>query len=39
MSGYSEFPQFPNSSCYHPFCEILDYNDQDEVEDCWLGLR
>lgn len=34
---YSDFYPFNNSSYYHSFCDITNYNNQDNVEDCWLG--
>ena len=33
----SAYGQFSESEDYHPFCWINDYNNQTEVENCWLG--
>ncbi|KAJ5358365.1 uncharacterized protein N7496_010778 [Penicillium cataractarum] len=34
---YSVFNPFDSSSYFHSYCEITDYSDQTNVEDCWLG--
>lgn len=34
---YSVFSPFNHQSYYHNFCEISNYNNQTNVEDCWLG--
>ncbi|KAJ5226572.1 uncharacterized protein N7469_006578 [Penicillium citrinum] len=34
---YSIFKPFDSSSYFHSYCLITDYNNQDNVEDCWLG--
>ena len=34
---YSVFDAFPSSSYFHSYCEISDYDNQSNVEDCWLG--
>nr|ABF72530.1 alpha amylase AMYI.1 [Ophiostoma floccosum] len=34
---YSVFDAFPSSSYFHSYCEISNYDDQSNVEDCWLG--
>ncbi|KAF2496974.1 alpha-amylase [Lophium mytilinum] len=34
---YSDFYPFNKQSYYHSYCAITDYNNQDNVEDCWLG--
>ncbi|EPE04804.1 alpha amylase [Ophiostoma piceae UAMH 11346] len=34
---YSVFDAFPSSSYFHSYCEITNYDNQDNVEDCWLG--
>ena len=33
----SSYGAFSSSSDYHPFCWVEDYNNQTNVEDCWLG--
>ncbi|KAJ6142516.1 hypothetical protein N7471_001969 [Penicillium samsonianum] len=30
-------PPFNSSSYFHPYCLISNYNDQSNVENCWLG--
>lgn len=35
--SYSNFHPFNDSSFFHPFCEVTNYDDQDMVERCWLG--
>ena len=34
---YSKFNPFNQKSYYHDYCEVTDYNNQELVEDCWLG--
>ncbi|KAJ5129145.1 Glycoside hydrolase superfamily [Penicillium bovifimosum] len=34
---YSVFSPFNSSSYFHSYCSISDYNDQSNVENCWLG--
>lgn len=34
---YSQFAPFNQESDFHPFCWITDYNNQTNVEQCWLG--
>ncbi|OQE06679.1 hypothetical protein PENVUL_c017G05970 [Penicillium vulpinum] len=34
---YSVFNPFSSSSYFHPYCLISNYNDQSNVENCWLG--
>lgn len=34
---YSVFAPFSSSSYFHPYCLISNYNNQTNVEDCWLG--
>ncbi|KAF2634086.1 family 13 alpha amylase in complex with acarbose [Massarina eburnea CBS 473.64] len=34
---YSRFNPFNDKKYYHNYCEISDYANQTEVEDCWLG--
>lgn len=34
---YSVFTPFSSSSYFHPYCLISNYDDQSNVEDCWLG--
>jgi alpha-amylase len=34
---YSVFTPFSSSSYFHPYCLISNYNDQSNVENCWLG--
>ncbi|KAJ5449451.1 glycoside hydrolase superfamily [Penicillium daleae] len=34
---YSVFNPFDSSSYFHSYCEISDYSNQTNVEDCWLG--
>ena len=35
--SFNSLTPFDNSSSYHPFCFISDYNNQTDVEQCWLG--
>ena len=35
--NYTAFTPFNNQSSFHPFCWITDYNNQTNVEQCWLG--
>jgi alpha-amylase len=34
---YSVFNPFGSSSYFHDYCLISNYDDQTNVEDCWLG--
>ena len=34
---YSDFYPFNQASYYHPYCAITNYDNQTNVEDCWLG--
>ncbi|KGO46387.1 Alpha-amylase, domain of unknown function DUF1966, C-terminal [Penicillium expansum] len=34
---YSVFTPFSSSSYFHSYCLISNYNDQSNVENCWLG--
>jgi hypothetical protein len=34
---YSVFAPFSSSSYFHPYCLISNYDDQSNVENCWLG--
>lgn len=34
---YSAFTPFDSASYFHSYCEISDYSNQANVEDCWLG--
>ncbi|CAI7639589.1 unnamed protein product [Penicillium glandicola] len=34
---YSVFTPFDSSSYFHSYCLISNYDDQSNVEDCWLG--
>lgn len=34
---YSVFEPFDLSSYFHPYCLISDYDNQTDVENCWLG--
>jgi hypothetical protein len=34
---YGRFNPFNHESHYHTFCEVNDYSNQTNVEDCWLG--
>jgi alpha-amylase len=34
---YSDFYPFNQVSYYHPYCAITNYDNQTNVEDCWLG--
>ncbi|KAJ5419918.1 uncharacterized protein N7487_003468 [Penicillium crustosum] len=34
---YSVFTPFSSSSYFHPYCLISNYDDQSNVENCWLG--
>ncbi|CAG8089704.1 unnamed protein product [Penicillium olsonii] len=34
---YSVFNPFSSSSYFHSYCLISNYNDQSNVENCWLG--
>lgn len=37
LVDYSVFDPFNSSSYFHPYCLITDYNNQTDVQDCWLG--
>lgn len=34
---YSEFYPFDNSDYFHPYCPIVDWDNQTQLDDCWLG--
>lgn len=34
---YSQFTPFNSASYFHRYCSIDNYNNQTDVEDCWLG--
>lgn len=34
---YSLIAPFSSQSDYHPYCLITDYNNQTDVEQCWVG--
>lgn len=34
---YSIFNPFDSEKYFHDYCEITDYTNQTDVEDCWLG--
>ncbi|KAG6846222.1 hypothetical protein H0H93_015310 [Arthromyces matolae] len=34
---YTTITSFPAESAFHQFCLISDYNNQTDVEQCWLG--
>lgn len=34
---YSDFYPFNQASYYHPYCAVTNYDNQTNVEDCWLG--
>ncbi|KAL2007729.1 hypothetical protein VTN00DRAFT_7711 [Thermoascus crustaceus] len=34
---YTVFKPFNDQKYFHPYCSISNYNDQSNVEDCWLG--
>lgn len=34
---HSVFNPFNKQEYFHPYCEITNYDDQSNVEDCWLG--
>jgi alpha-amylase len=36
-TSYDYFNPFNQSSYFHPYCLIHDYNNQTDVEQCWLG--
>ena len=36
-TSYASFNPFNQPSDFHPFCLITDYNNQTDVEQCWLG--
>jgi hypothetical protein len=36
-TSYASFNPFNQSSYFHPYCLITDYNNQTDVEQCWLG--
>ena len=36
-TSYASFNPFDQSSYFHPYCLITDYNNQTDVEQCWLG--
>lgn len=34
---YTVFDPFDSPSFFHPYCMISDYDNQTDVEQCWLG--
>lgn len=36
-TDYSTFNPFNSASYFHSYCQISNYNDQTQVENCWLG--
>lgn len=34
---YEKYRPFNSSEYFHPFCQISNYDDQENVEECWLG--
>lgn len=36
-TSYGSFNPFNQASYFHPYCLITDYNNQTDVEQCWLG--
>ncbi|KAJ5669398.1 hypothetical protein N7462_010468 [Penicillium macrosclerotiorum] len=34
---YSTFGTFNSQDYFHSYCEVTDYSNQSNVEDCWLG--
>ena len=36
-TSFSSFNPFNEESDFHPKCPITDYNNQTQVEQCWLG--
>ncbi|KAJ5368735.1 uncharacterized protein N7496_008495 [Penicillium cataractarum] len=34
---YSVFDPFNSNDYFHSYCEVTDYSNQTNVEDCWLG--
>ena len=36
-TSYASFNPFNQPSYFHPYCLITDYNNQTDVEQCWLG--
>ncbi|CAI7606901.1 unnamed protein product [Penicillium bialowiezense] len=35
--NYAEFNPFNQKKYFHDYCQVNNYNDQSNVEDCWLG--
>ena len=35
--SYSRLSPFNDTRFYHSYCPIANYNNQSEVENCWLG--
>ncbi|CAG8931674.1 unnamed protein product [Penicillium salamii] len=35
--NYSEFNPFNDKKYFHSYCKVDDYNDQGNVQNCWLG--
>ena len=36
-TDYSQFNPFNDEKYFHSYCPINNYDNQTEVEDCWLG--
>ncbi|KAB8076233.1 glycoside hydrolase superfamily [Aspergillus leporis] len=36
-TNFSSFTPFNSASYFHSYCQIRNYNDQWQVENCWLG--
>jgi alpha-amylase len=34
---YTQFYPFNNKSYFHSYCDITNWNNQTQVEDCWIG--
>ncbi|KAJ5105270.1 hypothetical protein NUU61_002617 [Penicillium alfredii] len=34
---YSVFKPFDSQKYFHPYCKVSNYDNQTEVQDCWLG--
>jgi alpha-amylase len=36
-TDYSKFHPFNEKKYYHPYCPIVDWSNQTQVENCWMG--
>lgn len=36
-TDFTTFNPFNSASYFHSYCQISNYNDQTQVENCWLG--